>query len=331
MSSTPAYRISIAPMMDWTDRHCRFFLRRLSKHVLLYTEMVTTNAILRGNREKLLRFDPSEHPIALQLGGADVGDLVECARIGADWGYDEINLNVGCPSDRVQSGRFGACLMLEPDLVARCVEAMTAAVDLQVTIKSRISVDDQDEWPTLSKFSETMVNAGASRHIVHARKAILNGLSPKQNREIPPLRYDLVYRLKEEIVDFPIVLNGGVKTHDEIAEHLQSIDGVMIGREAYRNPGILAAVDRLYFDLASEVSSPKKVLYEMLPYIEKETTDGVPLRAILRHMMGLFHGTHGARAWRRHLSDNAHQNEAATNVILEAMSQIRDELPAIAG
>jgi len=330
MNTTPGYRISVAPMMDWTDRHCRYFLRRLSRHVLLYTEMVTTDAILRGNREKLLRFDISEHPVALQLGGADIDDLAECARIGADWGYDEINLNVGCPSDRVQSGRFGACLMLEPDLVARCVEAMAAATDLPVTVKSRIGVDDQDEWPTLSEFAEKIVNAGASRHIVHARKAILNGLSPKQNREIPPLRYDLVYRLKAQTASMPIILNGGVTTHDEIGAHLPRVDGVMLGRAAYQNPGILTTVDRSYFDPAAEIRTQENAVYEMLPYIEKETTDGVPLRAILRHMMGLFHGVPGARVWRRYLSENAHRNESATNVILTAMSQIRNEMPAVA-
>ena len=316
--------------MDWTDRHCRYLLRRLSRHVLLYTEMVTTDAILHGNRDKLLRFDASEHPIALQLGGADIGDLAECARIGADWGYDEINLNVGCPSDRVQSGRFGACLMLEPDLVARSVESMAAAVDLPVTVKSRIGVDDQDEWPTLSGFAAKMLDAGASRHIVHARKAILNGLSPKQNREIPPLRYDLVYRLKAEYPMLPIVLNGGVTAHEEIAAHLQSVDGVMLGRAAYQNPGILTAVDRYYVDPMSEIRTQENAVYEMLPYIEKETTDGVPLRAIVRHMMGLFQGMRGARAWRRYLSENAHRNESATNVVLAAMSQVCNKIAAVA-
>tara|TARA_A100001037_G_C15144745_1_gene635712 strand:+ start:3251 stop:4207 length:957 start_codon:yes stop_codon:yes gene_type:complete len=316
-------------MMDWTDRHCRYFLRRFSKYALLYTEMITTDAILRGNTEQLLRFDMSEHPIALQLGGADAGDLAECARIGADWGYDEINLNVGCPSDRVQSGRFGACLMMEPDLVARCVEAISGAVNLQVTVKSRIGVDDQDEWQTLSGFTNKMVNAGASRHIVHARKAILNGLSPKQNREIPPLRYELVYRLKEEIAGLPIVLNGGINTHNEIAEHLQSVDGVMIGRAAYQNPCILASVDRYYFDPASSIRSPENILYEMLPYIEKATADGVPLRAILRHMMGLFRGVPGARSWRRFLSENAHREELGTDIVLAAMAQISNKVHAI--
>ena len=292
--------------------------------------MVTTDAILHGNRDKLLRFDASEHPIALQLGGADIGDLAECARIGADWGYDEINLNVGCPSDRVQSGRFGACLMLEPDLVARSVEAIAAAVELPVTVKSRIGVDGQDEWRTLSGFAAKMLDAGASGHIVHARKAILNGLSPKQNREIPPLRYDLVYRLKAECPMLPIVLNGGV-TAQEIAAHLRAVDGVMLGRTAYQNPGILTAVDRYYFDPVSEIRTQENAVYEMLPYIEKETTDGVPLRAIVRHMMGLFQGMHGARAWRRYLSENAHLNESATNVVLTAMSQVRNKMAAVAG
>jgi tRNA-dihydrouridine synthase A len=330
MSNVPAYRVSVAPMMDWTDRHCRYLFRQITRRTLLYTEMVTTEAILRGDRERLLRYHPGEHPVALQLGGSEAGDLAECARIGADYGYDEINLNAGCPSDRVQSGRFGACLMLEPDHVGRCIEAMKRAVDIPVTVKSRIGVDDQDEWEALQRFARAVHDAGSDRHIVHARKALLSGLSPKQNREIPPLRYDLVYRLKAAAPSITVILNGGVQTHEEIAAHLRHVDGVMLGRSAYQDPFLLADADARYYGMAADTPSERSVVLSMIDYIESETGRGTPLRAITRHMLGLFQGRPGARAWRRYLSENAHRNESAADVVLTAMSHIRNDMPAVA-
>lgn len=330
MSADPAYRISVAPMMEWTDRHCRYFLRQVSRHVLLYTEMVTADAILRGDRDRLLAFGEAEHPVALQLGGADPVALAECARIGADYGYREINLNVGCPSDRVQSGRFGACLMKEPDLVARCVEAMACSMSLPVTVKSRIGVDDQEEWPTLLAFGRVMADAGASRLIVHARKAWLRGLSPKENREVPPLRHDLVHRLKESLPVLPIVINGGISDHSEIASHLDRVDGVMLGRAAYQNPYLLAEADRLYYGAAAQPPTRRQIALRMISYIEGEMRRGTPLRAITRHMLGLFQGMPGARAWRRHLSEQAGHADADAGLVAAALDHVGGDMPAAA-
>ena len=316
--------------MDWTDRHCRYMLRLISQRALLYTEMVTVEAILHGDRQRLLGFDGSEHPVALQLGGSDPRLLAECARIGADWGYDEINLNVGCPSNRVQSGRFGACLMREPERVAQCVQSMASVVDLPVTVKSRIGVDNQDEWSSLSKLARLAHEAGASRHIVHARKAWLHGLSPKQNREVPPLRYDIVYRLKAEMPEITIVANGGIGTLEEIDLHISRVDGVMLGRAVYQNPFILAMIDRFYFDSGIAPRSRREVSLEMLAYIEKETVNGTPLRAITRHMFGLFQGLPGARAWRRCLSETAHAMPEPVKAIRFALDSMPLEKTAVA-
>ena len=297
--------LSVAPMMDWTDRHERFFLRLISAHVRLYTEMVTTGAILHGSRDRLLAFDPAEHPVALQLGGSDPAALAECARIGADLGYDEINLNVGCPSDRVQSGRFGACLMAEPDLVADCVAAMRRAVDVPVTVKHRIAIDDQPEWDTLIDFVDRVAAAGCERFIVHARKAWLEGLSPRENRDVPPLHYDLVYRLKAERPDLHVTINGGIEDLDAATDHLRHVDGVMLGRAAYQNPFVLADADQRFFGAAADMKSRHDVIEAYCPYIEREILSGRHLVGITRHILGLFNGLRGARAFRRYLSENA--------------------------
>ncbi len=310
--------IAVAPMMDWTDRHDRFFLRQISRRVRLYTEMVTADAVLFGCRERLLGFDPQEHPVALQLGGADPAALADAAQVGASTGYDEINLNVGCPSDRVQSGRFGACLMREPELVADCVGAMAARVEVPVTVKHRIGVDDQPAWDTLQRFVATVSAAGCQRFIVHARKAWLQGLSPKQNREIPPLQYELVYRLKEVFPDLHITINGGVDRLDAAEMHLGHVDGVMIGRAAYQNPYMLAELDRRFFDSGAAVPTRVEVLDRMEAYVAARLAAGTPLRSITRHMLGLFNGQRGARAWRRYLSENAGRAGAGLEVLRAA-------------
>ncbi|WP_426750453.1 tRNA dihydrouridine(20/20a) synthase DusA [Myxococcus sp. Y35] len=317
--------LSVAPMMDWTDRNCRYFHRQLSRHTLLYTEMVTTGAVLHGDRERLLGYDAAEHPVALQLGGSEPAALAESARIGEQWGYDEINLNVGCPSDRVQSGRFGACLMAEPDLVARLVGAMREAVSIPVTVKSRIAIDDLEEWPTLEGFVRKVSAVGCTRFIVHARKAWLQGLSPKENRDVPPLRYELVHRLKAEFPHLDISINGGIKTLDAAAEQLRHVDGVMMGRAPYENPYLLAEADRRFFGATTPVPQRHEVVEAMLPYIEKARGRGAPLSAVTRHMLGLFQGLPGARAWRRHLSENAHKPGAGPEVVVAALAKVRRE------
>jgi tRNA-dihydrouridine synthase A len=322
--------LSVAPMMEWTDRHCRYFLRRLSRGCLLYTEMVTTGAVLHGDRARVLKYHPDEHPLALQLGGADPSALAECARIAESLGFDEINLNVGCPSDRVRSGRFGACLMAEPGLVARCVEAMRRAVSVPVTVKSRIGIDDQEEWPALRSFVETVAAAGCSRFVVHARKAWLTGLSPKENREIPPLRYDLVYRLKEERPDLAVVLNGGVTSLEAADRHLGHVDGVMLGRAAYQNPFLLAEADRRYFGSRQAPPDRHAVAEAMAGYLEAELAAGTPLAAMTRHMLGLFQGMPGARAWRRCLSEQAHRPNASIAVVRDALAAVLQRVPAAA-
>jgi len=315
--------LCVAPMMDWTDRNCRYFHRLLSRHTLLYTEMVTTGAVLHGDRERLLGYEPAEHPVALQLGGSEPAALAESARIGEEWGYDEINLNCGCPSDRVQSGRFGACLMAEPDLVARLVGAMREAVRIPVTVKSRIAIDEMEEWPTLEDFVRKVSAAGCTRFIIHARKAWLQGLSPKENRDVPPLRYDLVYRLKSEFPHLDISINGGIKTLDAVAEHLKQVDGVMLGRAVYESPYLLAEADRRFFGSQEAPVERHAVVEAMLPYIERRMGQGAPLGAMTRHMLGLFQGLPGARAWRRHLSENAHKSGAGPEVVLSALAKVR--------
>lgn len=316
-------RLSVAPMLDWTDRHCRYFLRLISRHTLLYTEMVTTGALIHGDRERFLRYDEAEHPVALQLGGSDPAELAACARMGAEWGYDEINLNLGCPSDRVQSGRFGACLMAEPALVADCIAAMKAAVAIPVTAKTRIGIDDRDSYAELVTFFAALVEAGCDAVIVHARKAWLQGLSPRENREIPPLRYDWVYRLKEAFPSVPIALNGGVTTLQQASELLARVDGVMIGRAAYQTPWLLADADRIIFGDLHPVPTPHEVLDALTPYVERQLAAGVPLNSITRHILGLFQGRPGARAWRRTLSEQAHRAGAGIAVLHAAAAQVR--------
>jgi tRNA-dihydrouridine synthase A len=307
-------------MMEWTDRHCRYFLRQISRHCRLYSEMVTSAALLRGDPERLLDFHPAEHPLALQLGGSDPVELAQAARLGEAFGYDEINLNLGCPSDRVRSGRFGACLMAQPERVADCVAAMTASVAVPVTVKTRIGIDDQDSYEALAAFVERLAAAGCRTFIVHARKAILKGLSPKENRNVPPLRYDVVYRLKNEFPGLTIVLNGGIRQLDEAAVHLGHVDGVMVGREAYHNPCVLSRVDARFFADPGDVPDRVLIVERMLPYIERELSAGSELKHITRHMLGLFQRVPGARAWRRHLSEHANRAGAGPEVLLDALA-----------
>ena len=318
-----AHRISVAPMMDWTDRHCRVFHRLLTRRTLLYSEMVPAGAILHGDRDRFLAFDPSEHPVALQVGGSEPAELEVCARAAADYGYDEINLNVGCPSDRVQRGRFGACLMAEPELVASCVEAMRRA-PVNVTVKTRIGIDDRDSYEELQSFVEAVAGAGCETLIVHARKAWLSGLSPKQNREIPPLRYDVVYRLKQDYPELTIVLNGGVQDLDQSLEHLKQADGVMIGRAAYQSPYILAQVDQRLFGEERPAISRAEVVAALMPYAERLASEGTPIKHLTRHILGLFNGERGARLWRRYLSENAHLPGAGPQILQEALERVME-------
>jgi tRNA-dihydrouridine synthase A len=310
-------------MLDWTDRHCRYLLRQISSRAVLYTEMVTTAAILHGDRERLLRYDPAEHPIVLQLGGSDPEALAVCSRIGAGAGYDEINLNVGCPSDRVQSGRFGACLMAEPELVAECVAAMNAAASVPVTVKTRIGIDDMDSYDSLGRFVEHMQAAGCGTIIIHARKAYLQGLSPKENRTVPPLRYDYAYRIKQQFQDMEVVLNGGIESLEAARDHLEHVDGVMLGRSAYHNPYLLAGVDTQIFGDSTSVPGRDDIVERMLPYIERELTRGTQLKHITRHMLGLYQGMPGARHWRRHLSTHGPRTGAGIEVIRQAMDDMK--------
>jgi tRNA-dihydrouridine synthase A len=323
-----AHKFSIAPMMDWTDRHCRVFHRLMSRRARLYTEMLTTGAILHGDRQRLLGFDPSEHPVALQLGGSDPRDLAVAARIGEDFGYDEINLNVGCPSDRVKDGRFGACLMAEPVLVAACVEAMKRAVNIPVTVKCRIGIDDQDPEIALDTLARNVVAAGADALVVHARKAWLNGLSPKENRDIPPLDYDRVYRLKASLRDVPVVINGGIAGIAEAKAHLARVDGVMLGRAAYQEPWRLLAADPELFGEASPHATMKDVFEAMMPYIEDQLAQGTRLHSITRHFVGAYHGVPGARAFRRHLAENGVRPGAGVNVLRDAIALVEDRAAA---
>ena len=309
-------------MMDWTDRHDRFFLRLISTHARLYTEMLTTGAVIHGDRQRLLGFAPQEHPVALQLGGADPDAMARAAEIGAAWGYDEININCGCPSDRVQAGRFGACLMAEPETVAACVTAMRRATDLPVTVKSRIGIDADEGDGRLRRFVQTVAAAGCRVFVVHARKAWLKGLSPKQNREVPPLDYDMVRRLKQAHPELTVVLNGGVKTIDQAAELLRDFDGVMIGRAAYQDPYCLAQADCRLFDPAAPVPTRTDIVARLIPYADAVVAAGTPLPAVTRHVLGLFNGVPGARAWRRHLSEQAHRPGADSGVLHAALAQV---------
>ena len=311
-------------MMEWTDRHCRFFHRLMTRRALLYTEMLTTGAVLRGDRERLLGFDPAEHPVALQLGGSDPQALAECAAIGEGFGYHEINLNVGCPSDRVQEGRFGACLMIEPQLVGDCVAAMKASVKIPVTVKCRIGVDEQDPDEALFSFTDIVKAAGSDALIVHARKAWLKGLSPRENREVPPLDYAIVHRLKAAHPDLAIVLNGGIATLEQAQQNMGTLDGIMMGRAAYQEPWRLLAADPLLFGEAAPYASAKEAALAFIPYIEREMSKGVRLHSITRHVLGLFRAVPGARAFRRHLSVEAGKPGADAQVMADALALVVD-------
>lgn len=325
------FPVSIAPMMKRTDRHFRFIMRQLSRRTLLYTEMVTATAIIHGDRERLLGYDPAEHPIALQIGGSDPKELQEAARIAANFGYDEINLNVGCPSDRVQNNAIGACLMLEPDRVARAVEALRDAVrpfDIEVTVKHRIGVDDVDRYEDMLRFVDTVSNAGCQRFTVHARKAWLKGLSPKENRNVPPLRYDEVYRLKQERPHLDIEINGGIKTHEAIKMHLEHVDAVMIGRAAYDDPYLFADVDQRYFGSTDPVITRHEVVQRLYPYIEESLSrPGTKLNHITMHLLQLFARQPGGRQWRRHLSENAFRDDATLQVLEDGLKLVPEDLP----
>ena len=314
-------------MMEWTDRHERYFLRLLSCRTILYSEMITTGALMYGDAARHLRFDAAEHPVAVQLGGCDPGALAECTAMTDAWGYDEINLNIGCPSDRVQAARFGACLMAEPALVRDCVKAMRAVTAKPVTVKSRIGIDGRDSYEDLSSFVTHVADSGCNTFIVHARKAVLSGLSPKQNREIPPLHYEYVYRLKQEFPDLTIILNGGVLSLVMAAKHMAKVDGVMIGRAAYRDPWMLSSVDHSFFGEAGPIMSRHEAVLNYLPYVKRQLSNGVPLHAMTRHILGLFNGCHGARRWRRYLSENAYRSGADTSVIEAALGLVESDEP----
>lgn len=312
-------RFSVAPMLDWTDRHCRYFYRLLSRHAVLYTEMVTSGAILHGNSERYLLFNQEEHPVALQLGGSNPKHLALCAKIAEDYGYDEVNLNVGCPSDRVQNGRFGACLMAEPALVADCVAAMRQVISIPVTVKSRIGIDDRDSYAKLTQFVADVAAGGCETFIVHARKAWLSGLSPKQNRLIPPLRYDVVFQLKQDFPELEIIINGGIDSLEAAIELLKPVDGVMLGREVYHNPYMLSEVDNRLFGEKCRHKTRQEVVLALIPYVQQQLQQGARLNAIARHLLGLFHGVDGARAWRRYISENANKSGADEQVLLRAL------------
>lgn len=312
-------RLSLAPMMEWSDRHCRYFWRLLTRQTLLYTEMVTTGAIIHGHRERFLRFRPEEHPVALQLGGSDPKALAECAKIAQDWGYDEVNLNCGCPSDRVQSGKIGAVLMAEPELVAECVSAMQAACSIPVTVKHRIGIDDMEDYPGLVHFVDTVASAGCDTFIVHARKAWLKGLSPKENREIPPLKYEYVYQLKQDRPNLHISINGGITTLEQTHSLLEHVDGVMIGRQAYHDPFFLAEADQQIFGTENPNLNREQVLLAFADYCEEEIAKGNRLHHMSRHILGLFLGQPGARQFRRFITQNAYKDGASANLLREAL------------
>ncbi len=316
-------KVSIAPMMDWTDRHCRFFLRLLAPSARLYTEMVTAAALTHGDAERLLQFDVVEHPVALQLGGSDPKMMADAAKLGAQAGYDEININVGCPSGRVQSGQFGACLMSSPDVVASCFKEMSSVSDVPVTVKTRIGIDDQISYEFLREFVAILHTAGCDTFIVHARVAILQGLSPRENRSVPPLHYDRVYELKREFPDLTIVLNGGIASTEQVLSHLETVDGVMIGRQAYHQPYFLTELEAVLFDHKDwQAPSRHEVIELMIPYIERQMSAGTELKNITRHLLGLYAGQPGARAWRRHLSEHTHLPGAGIEVLQKALAKL---------
>lgn len=317
-----SHKFCVAPMMDWTDRHDRVFLRQFSRHALLYTEMVTSAALKHGDAVYLLQYNAQEHPVALQLGGSDPQELAAAAVLGEKAGYDEINLNVGCPSDRVQSGSFGACLMAEPELVAQCISSMKSAVNIPVTAKCRIGIDDRDSEAELLDFVGTVAKGGCELFIVHARKAILSGLSPKENREVPPLNYQRVYKVKQAFPDLEIIINGGIASLEEAKQHLSQLDGVMLGREAYQNPFILHAVDSLLFNEDTENKTRLDYLQAYLPYVEEQLKLGIPLQHMSRHILGLFKGEKGGKQYRRHLSENCFRKGAGVEVLLDAMKLV---------
>ncbi|ODN41662.1 tRNA dihydrouridine(20/20a) synthase DusA [Piscirickettsia litoralis] len=325
-----AHRFSVAPMLDWTDRHCRYLFRILSKHAVLYTEMVTTGAILHNDPHRFLQCDSLDTPVVLQLGGSDPKALAQCAHIAEEYGYSEINLNVGCPSDRVQNGRFGACLMAEPELVADCVAAMKAKVSIPVTVKNRIGIDDQEGYQHLYQFVDIIRQSGCEHFIIHARKAWLKGLSPKQNREIPPLNYNYVHDIKKDFPELTISINGGINSLAQTQEQLKHIDGVMVGRAAYQHPLLLTQVDHEIYHTQDNSISAITAVQRMLPYIEKELSQGTRLNHITRHMLNLFQGVGGARRWRRHLSENAHLKNADISTVEQALSLVQPtEAPII--
>ena len=324
MSLTPLNRrFCIAPMMDWSDRHCRMFWRQLTDCALLYTEMVTTGAIIHAGPERFLNFNDSEHPLALQLGGSNPADLAHCAKIAEQWGYDEVNLNCGCPSDRVQSGMFGACLMAQPQLVADCVKAMQDACSIPVTVKHRIGIDDMESYQQLLDFIDPIARSGCKTYIIHARKAWLKGLSPKQNREIPPLDYPMVYSVKQDFPQLEIIVNGGINNLDQCTEHMQAVDGVMLGRAAYQNPYVLAQVDQRFYGADKNTKSREQVLLDFMPYVEEQLNLDVPLNHISRHILGLFQKVPGAKLFRRHISENAHKKAAGIEVLQQALQLLR--------
>jgi len=324
MHKNQEFTVSVAPMMDWTDRHCRWFHRRLSQRALLYTEMVVADAVIHGPRDRLLGFDACEHPVALQIGGSDPDKLAQAARIGAGFGYDEININIGCPSDRVQSGRFGACLMQEPDLVAQCYSAMQEAVDVPVTVKCRLGIDDQNLAETLPDFIEKVATAGCTHFIIHARKAWLKGLSPKENRDVPPLDYDLVRQMKSNYSDLEIVLNGGVKDIETARAETKGLDGVMLGRAAYHDPWILTQIDEVFYGAAPSVQSRDDVIDDLICYAHDQQETDRTTKALIRHIMGLYAGQAGARLWRRSLSEGLISKAPPSDIIAQAYQAMQN-------
>lgn len=321
----PSRKFSVAPMMDWTDRHYRYMARLLSKHTLLHTEMVTTGAIIHGGADRFLRYNNEEHPIALQLGGSKPSELSRCAEIAAQFGYDEINLNVGCPSDRVQNNMIGACLMAHADLVKQCISAMKNTVDIPITVKHRIGIDEHDSYEFVRDFVSKIAEDGCKTFIVHARIAILDGLSPKENREIPPLKYEYVYRLKKEFKDLEIIINGGIKSIDSCKQHLKLVDGVMVGREAYQHPWLLSSVDEQLFGAKPHGKSRHDIIHDMMPYTETQLKGGQKLHYITRHLLGLFHGQSGGKQFRRYLSENAYKDGADLKTLEQALSLVPEK------
>ncbi len=318
-----SHHFCVAPMMDWTDRHCRYFLRLISEHALLYTEMVTTGALIHGDRERFLKFNAEEQPLAMQLGGSNPQELAECSKIAEDAGYLEVNLNVGCPSDRVQNNKIGACLMAEPELVADCIDAMKKSVTIPTTVKCRTGIDEMDSYEELENFIRIVAAAGCRCFIIHARIAVLEGLSPKENREIPPLNYERVYKIKKAFPELEIIINGGIKTYEESHQHLLKVDGVMWGREAYQHPYSLARIDSDFYGSTKEVLSRVEIIQKLYPYIENELSQGTALRHITRHILGLFHSQPGGKSFRRYLSENAIKADADLNTLKAAIELVK--------